>query len=137
MPESTHQAEQTEIRNQNQPNLVAFLDARKELLEIEAKELSQFAIGKGVGAGLLAFGLLFFWMLLLCAGISFFGKWLGDRYEGMGWEVVAAGVALFHLLLGLIGFFKLRKRPANKFFEYSLQEIKNDRQWLKNNSKGN
>ena len=118
------------------PTMADFVQARKELLAIEAKEVSQFAVGKVIGISLLAFGMLFFWMLLLCAAISFGGKWLAERYEGVGWEALAAGIAGVHLLLGLIGLAKLKSKPSNKFFQYSLQEIKNDRQWLTNNKKG-
>jgi len=116
-----------------------FLAARKELIAIEAKEVGQFALGKGIAAAILAFGFLFFWLLLMMATASLLGSWLGQRYDQtlifgseISWEVPALCIALIHLVMGLMALAKLKKSPREAFFSYTMKEIEKDRQWLKN-----
>ena len=121
------------------PSLPGYLAARKELLAIEAREAAEHARSKGTQAGALAFGLFFFWALLLCAAVSFLGKWAAELWgdRGIGWEAVAAALALLHLLVGLVALARLRRKPpGGKLFKHTLSELEKDRQWLQKR-KGN
>jgi len=140
-PEHLPPAKQASVQQEAQEPASAdwkgFINARKELLTIEAKEVGQFALGKGIAAGALVFGFLFFWLILVMALVSLVGKVLANRYDDhlflgveIGWEIVAVIVAVLHLLVGLIALAKLKKKPRESFFSYTMQEIEKDRQWL-------
>ncbi|MGJ8675965.1 MAG: phage holin family protein [Akkermansiaceae bacterium] len=115
----------------------SFLAARTELASIEAKEAAAFAGKKVVFALIAALCLFFVWALMLSALTGLFTPMANDFLAGKadwlpGWVAVLFCLAILHLLVAFICLFLLTKKPSSPLFELSLQEIQNDKQWLKN-----
>jgi len=115
-------------------SLAAHLQARAELLTIEAREAGQMAARKGI-FGVLIIALLFFsYTLVLTGAVSLFGGWLEATWpkacKGIGWQLSALAAGALHFLLALILFTKLKRKPGQALFEYTRAEFQKDRAWL-------
>jgi uncharacterized membrane protein YqjE len=108
--------------------LALHLDARIQLLKLEAEEASRLLATR---AGILIaalFALGFGYLLLLAGGVALLARGLNRPW----WEVsLCAGVLHFGLGLALI---LLGRRPlTDKLFLDSRKELAKDRQWLTRN----
>ena len=116
-----------------------FIAARVELASIEAKEAAEFAAKKATHGAILAVCVFFTWSLFL-AGLTgalapMADRWLEGNIDGLpGWAAVLFTLAILHGLGALIYLGQLKKKPSSPFFELSLKEIQNDKQWLNKNN---
>jgi uncharacterized membrane protein YqjE len=106
--------------------------ARARLFGAEARE----AGGRAGVIGALAGGLLFVavmgYLLLVLATVFGIAALAGGGYA---WMWATLGAALLHFGIGVLLFVTLRKKAKGPFFPQSLEELKKDRQWLKQNPK--
>ncbi|MEX1048686.1 MAG: phage holin family protein [Akkermansiaceae bacterium] len=104
----------------------SLVESRSGLIRIE----SQAAIKKGVRRAALTVGacfcLLFAWILLLVAGIQVLAEVLN-----WPWSWVAGGVALLHLVLGIVMALAAKSRGVASF-PATREEFKKDREWIAN-----
>ncbi len=108
---------------------------RGELLRVEATEYTAHLKKKVAElVGLLLTG-FFFLCVLIVSAIGALGTWikgfLPTEWQDYSWQLVAISVSLIFLLVVLILLAKLKKKPADRFFSHSLQELQNDSVWLK------
>ncbi len=116
-----------------------FIAARIELASIEAKEAAEFAAKKAAHGVILAVCAFFTWSLFL-AGLTGTLAPVADRglegnIDGLpGWAAVLFILATLHGIGALIFLGQLKKKPSTPFFDLSLKEIQNDKQWLNKNN---
>lgn len=105
---------------------LAYVEARGQLLQIEAQEAAAHVSRTARLGGVAASALLIAWLLAVPAGIS-----LLARVTGTPWEYLALAIAGLHLVLGLILFLVVRTRSrALRPFAESLNQLREDRAWL-------
>lgn len=131
--------ESTESSESIPKGISDFISARIELASIEAKEAAEFAAKKATHGVILAICAFFTWSLFL-AGLTGIlapvaDRWLEGNVDGLpGWAAVLFILALLHGIGALIFLGQLKKKPSSPFFELSLKEIQNDKQWLNKNN---
>ena len=110
------------------------LQARLELLELEAREAAQRAARMGA-IGIAAAGLaLFAYALVLAALVSLLGHWLAGRWPSLfanaGWQTVALTLGGLHLAGIALLFRRFKHSARTPLFESSRAELAKDSQWL-------
>ena len=110
--------------------LVLYLQARRCLFGLEAKEAAEFLSARLILA-LVALTLLFFGYALLLAGAII----AVDHFTQIPWWSVCLLLAPGHLLAGFILFRLAVRRPKTPLFEESINELAKDREWLSNPKK--
>ncbi len=108
---------------------MALVAARLALIELESKEAAQAAGRRTALIGTACACVFFTWALLLAAGVSMI-----SRASGWPWDVVAAGLAVLHLLVGII-LAQSAKSSGNPAFPVTRAEFKKDREWIENFNK--
>ena len=104
-----------------------YLHARVRLLGAEAREAGAHFGWIGVwGAALAILGFIGY-LLLVFAAIFGMAIWIGGPG---GWAWSALGAALFHLALASACWILLRRKASQPVFPRTLDELKNDEQWL-------
>jgi len=110
-------------------------EIRRELLKIEVEECSSYLKKKIVLLVLLICSGFFFLCLTLVTLIGWIGAlmkpFLPDSLQPFSWQLVTLAICLGFMIVGLTCLLKLKKKPSHRFFQSSLQEIKNDSAWLK------
>ncbi len=110
-----------------------------QLLKVEAKECTDFIKLKVIAGVTLALIAFFLVCVLLTAGISALGIFLKDfmpkGLQPYSWHLIASGVSLLFLILIMICFSLLKKKPQESFFSHTKKELQNDKIWLQNLSK--
>jgi hypothetical protein len=100
----------------------SYLEARRELLALEAKDVGGRLAVRSVGVAVIGLLLVFAYALLM-AGL------IGLLSGALGWEVIALILAALHLVVaGVIGF--LIRRPLPPLFPLTREELKKDTTWL-------
>ncbi len=112
-----------------------YLQARAELLAIEAQEAGQLLQKKSKAFALCLFFALPAYILLITAGTAFLGKLLQSQGEGplFSWLGAALGLGIFHLIIALIFLVKALKAPREPLFAYTRQEWLKDQSWINEN----
>lgn len=104
-----------------------YLHARLRLLGLEAKEATtHFGWIGAFAAGILVLAFVGY-LLLVLAVVFGIAAWIGGR-SGYAWSTLAA--AGIHLVLAGVLWALLRRKARERVFERSLDELKNDQQWL-------
>ena len=105
---------------------MSLLATRLALIELEAKVAGKEAARRGSSLAAAAGCILFAWALLLAGGVS----WISKSIE-CPWDQVAVGLAVLHLLAGII-LARLAKPSAATAFPVTRAEFKKDREWIEN-----
>jgi len=108
---------------------VTYFNARKELVTIEAKEAAQLLVKKVMHAVVLIFCLLLFYLLTLVVAVTAGGLLLDPHVNGYGSAIIAAVLAVIHLVVALVFISKLKKKMS--IFEMTKAELNNEKQWIK------
>ncbi len=104
-----------------------YIEARGELLQIEAAEAGSRSVGILVTIIVTITALVFGWLLALPALV-----WITAEKIGWHWSQVSLAMAGIHLLIFAVGFLVFRiKIKRLRIFEGSLGELQKDREWLK------
>lgn len=106
-------------------SLIHLLQSRTGLIRIESKAAIRNAARAAMFTGGAVFCLLFAWILLLAAGIQL----LADALN-FPWSWVAIGVALLHLLCGIV--MALSAKSGAVLFPATRKEFTKDREWIEN-----
>ena len=113
---------------------LAYVQARLELAGLEGKEA---AVHYGVILGLAVGGLIalvFGYLFFVIALVFLAAHWIGGE---TAWIWVLLGAAALHFL-GAAGLVLVaRSRLGTPMFSASLDELKQDQEWLKTNAKPN
>ena len=115
-----------------------YFAARRELLQMEAKEASQF-LGKKLILALVLlilgfFTYVLFWGTLITMGAHYLEGSFGGLGEAIGdWPCVAILVIKLHILVLLILVAKLKKKADFELFSVTKSELQKDKQWLEEN----
>ncbi len=106
-----------------------YIEARGQLLQVEAKEAAAQAGRIAASGGIAAFFLSTAWLIALPAGIA-----LAAEKAAMRWEYIALIAAGVHALIGLLFLAALRIRSRSlRPFQESLNQLREDRAWLATN----
>lgn len=122
---SAGKAESGAARNLIQAGL-SYVEARGQLLQIEAKEAATHVSRTATFGGMAAGALFVAWVLAMPALVSLVAKATESR-----WEYVALAAAAVHIVLGLLFFIVAKARSRSlRPFEESLNQLREDRAWL-------
>lgn len=115
-----------------------YFSARKELIQIEAKEASYFVTQKILIAivaavmGLFTYGL--FWLVVISIGAFWIHGKLGSQLDYLAeWAIVGGAVLAFHVIVLLILVKKLKEKAGFELFAMTKSELKKDKEWLEEN----
>jgi uncharacterized membrane protein YqjE len=108
---------------------LAYVAARGQLLQVEAKEAVGQVSGVASSGGIALFLLMLTWLLAVPAGVALAAEKFALRWEHMA--LIAAGIHLFLALIFLI-IFRSRCRSLRPF-EESVNQLREDRAWLAKN----
>lgn len=104
---------------------IRLLESRSGLIRIESKAAMKKATRSAVLIGGALFCLVFAWLLLVAASIQL----LADALN-YPWSWVAIGVALLHLVCGIVMALSAKSGAAS--FPATRAEFKKDREWIEN-----
>lgn len=102
-----------------------FIDARVELVRLEARQAGQIAAQKVALLVIAGFCALLVWLLLLAGLIG----WISSLQDSIPWYGVTLIAALLHLLVAVGAVVKLRQ-PGDPPFPLTRTELEKDRAWL-------
>lgn len=106
-----------------------YIEARGQLLQLEAKEAAAQAGRIAASGGIAAFFLMAAWLIALPSGIA-----LAAEKAAIRWEYIALIAAGVHALIGLLFLAALRIRSRSlRPFQESLNQLREDRAWLAKN----
>ncbi len=105
---------------------MSLIATRLALVELEAKEAGKEAARRGSSLAAAVGCIVFAWALLLAGGIS----WIAKSTD-CPWDQVAIGVAVLHILAGII-LARLAKPSAHTAFPVTRAEFQKDREWIEN-----
>ena len=115
-------------------NLLALLNALAEFFESRFALLAEESKGAAVQLLILVGSVIF--ALLLCAlGYVFLitGAVVGLAHLiGISWPWIALAAAVVHFIVALVLLLVARSRVTKPLFRATLNELKKDREWLKN-----
>lgn len=117
-----------------------YFAARKELLQIESKEASEFLMKKiAIVIALTVVGLFtyfLFWLAVITAGAKILKDAVGNEkvitVTGT-WPIVGAVVVVLHICALFILVKKLKKKADFELFQMTKSELNRDKQWLEEN----
>ncbi len=105
---------------------MALIAARFALIELELKDAAKQAAKRAALAAVACGCAVFAWALLLAGGVSLIAETNGWR-----WDAVAIGIAVLHLVVGII-LACLAKPSASAAFPVTRAEFQKDREWIEN-----
>lgn len=110
--------------------LLHYIEARGELLQIEAREAGSKSIFLVVAIVIALTALIFGWLMALPALV-----WIIAHKGGWHWSEVSLVGAAIHLVVCILGLlvFKIKLRQF-RVFEDSIRELGKDRDWLTSES---
>jgi hypothetical protein len=103
--------------------------ARLELLKVEAAEAAVAVRRKVAALALAVLGLGSGYGLLLVSAVGWAERW----WPGC-WPLATLVLALVHLAAAAILLAAAARRPAGAFFAHSLEQLKQDEAWIKQQS---
>ncbi len=106
--------------------LMALIATRVALFELESLDLAHNLAKRVCWIAAACCCVIFTWALLLVGGIS-----LISEFTSWPWNRVAIGIALIHLLVGLI-FARGVISSSKPAFSVTRAEFKKDREWIEN-----
>jgi len=115
-------------------NLFALASALAEFFESRFALLAEESKAAALQVLILA-GCLIFAVLLCAVGYIFLitGAVAGLAHlVGISWPWIALGAAALHFIIALVLVLVARSRITKPFFRATLDELKKDREWLKN-----
>jgi uncharacterized membrane protein YqjE len=115
-------------------NLLALLNALAEFFESRFALLAEESKGAAVQL-LILVGCVIFALLLCALGYVFLitGAVVGLAHLiGISWPWVALAAAVVHFIVAMILLLVARSRITKPLFRATLNELKKDREWLKN-----
>lgn len=107
-------------------SILAYLQARSQLLKLESKEASAAITRKALLYFFGACFLILAYTLALVAAI-----FLISRSTSYPWEYVTFAAAGIHILLAIILILIAKAPFRHGLFRHTLNELEKDRQWLK------
>jgi hypothetical protein len=111
---------------------VALMDlvaARLALIQLESKDATQEASRRAALIAAACAAAFFAWSLLLVGGVS-----LLAQATGWPWNLVAIGLAMLHLVVGII-LAQSAKPSGAASFPITRAEFQKDREWIENFNK--
>ena len=106
---------------------MSLIASRVTLIQLESKDAAKGGI-RSAAFILAACGCVFSsWVLVLAGGVS-----LVARLAHWPWDYVALGVAMIHLLAGLLMTRLAIKSPRGATFPITRAEFQKDREWIEN-----
>ena len=111
---------------------VALMDlvaARLALIQLESKDATQQASRRAALIAAACAAAFFAWALLLVGGVS-----LLAQATGWPWNLVTIGLAMLHLVVGII-LFQSAKPSGAASFPVTRAEFQKDREWIENFNK--
>ena len=115
-------------------NLLALTSALAEFFEIRFALLAEESKAAALQV-LILVGCLIFALLLCAIGYIFLitGLVAGLAHlVGISWPWIAFAAAVLHFIVALVLILIARSRMTKPFFRATLDELKKDREWLKN-----
>ena len=115
-------------------NLLALLNALAEFFESRFALLAEESKGAAVQL-LILVGCVIFALLLCALGYVFLitGAVVGLAHLiGISWPRIALAAAVVHFIVALVLLLVARSRVTKPLFRATLNELKKDREWLKN-----
>ena len=105
--------------------LMALIASRIALIQLEGRQAAKCATSRAIRMLVVAFCLLFAWVLLLAGGVTAI-----SAYAGWPWHWVAISTAVVHLLLAWIIAISCTASPPA--FPATRAEFQKDREWIEN-----
>ena len=118
-------------------NTADYIAARRELLQIEAKEASQVLGKKLAMAVVLVVGCVFSYILFWGVVIALGGYLYAHLAGGCPcWGAVLSGIAvlLLHVIVAVVLVKKLKRKPDFELFGMTKAEFRRDKEWLEENN---
>ena len=109
--------------------LMGLVAARLALIQLESKDATREASRRAALIGAACATVFFAWALLLIGGIS-----LLAHATGWPWNLVTVGLAILHLVLGII-LAQSAKPSGAASFPVTRAEFQKDREWIENFNK--
>ena len=115
-------------------NLLALLNALAEFFESRFALLAEESKGAAIQL-LILVGCVIFALLLCALGYVFLitGAVVGlAQLIGISWSWIALAAGVVHFIVALVLLLVARSRATKPLFRVTLNELKKDREWLKN-----